>query len=148
MRLKKVIFYQAVKLWDGNSVLTVNEGENKKLQGVTISIENHMITLECPTEDEVIVVGTSNMREARYWREPSSENQIENGRSSEANTGSDKPWNEKDVSGDVTTSPVPAVPAGFDPSKYAGKTKEEKVVKPANSRASAKAKATDALKYT
>ena len=139
MRLKKVIFYQAVKLWDGNSVLTVNEGENKKLQDVTISIENHMITLECPTESEIIVVGTSNMREARYWREPYGEKVesldprlpepgADNGNNDQGNgvVGSNEP---KTTGASVPVpSAAPTSPAGFDPSKYAGKQK--KVTKP------------------
>ena len=145
MKLKKVIFYQAVKLWDGNSVLTVNEGENKKLVGVTITVENHMITLECPTESEIIVVGTSNMREARYWREPYGEKvEAVGGRNERpVNHHGD---NEKSlpISGEVGLDSAPAdvvgapvdqpevqpIPSGFDPSKYAGEQKEEKVTKP------------------
>lgn len=72
MRLKTVVFYQGVKLWDGNLFQTVQEGPNKGNKNVTISIENHVVTLECEGKSEVIIVGTSNMREARYWREPSS----------------------------------------------------------------------------
>lgn len=72
MRLKTVVFYQGVKLWDGNLFQTVHEGDgNRNNKGVTISLENHVVTLECEGKSEIIIVGTSNMREARYWREPS-----------------------------------------------------------------------------
>jgi hypothetical protein len=141
MKLKKVVFYQAVKLWDGNSTLTVNEGSNKKLEDVTINIEDHMVTLECPQYDEVIAVGTSNMREARYDRQSTSIPEVPSKKtgkvdvqpvSSDLKTDGDvptQPGGSKEASG-ATEGGVQSAPSGFDPSKYAGKPKEEKVTKP------------------
>ena len=120
MRLKNVVFYQGVKLWDGNLFQTVVEGKNKGNLDVRIDIESHMISLTCPTQEEVIVVGTSNMREARHLKTaavglPDTEN---------------KPVPQVD---DAQDASVGVKTSGFDPSKYAGKPAEEKVVKPTKS---------------
>lgn len=64
MRLKSVIFYQGVKLWDGNLYQTVQEGINRKIEDVQISIKDHLVMLTCRLSDEMIIVGTSNMRSA------------------------------------------------------------------------------------
>lgn len=147
MKLKTVVFYQAVKLWDGNSTLTVNEGNNKRLEKVTIDIKDHMITLECPTESEIIVVGTSNMREARYCRQPSSARQAT---SEEVKEFNNELKNTKISSEDLLTSAksvvtekesedlVAPVPAGFDPSRYAGKQTPAKVTKPVSNKSAKK----------
>lgn len=68
MKLKSVIFYQGVKLWDGNLYGTVQEGTNKGNQNVTITLKDHLVTLETPDSEEIVIVGTANMREARGFR--------------------------------------------------------------------------------
>lgn len=62
MRLSSVIFYQGVKLWDGNMYGTVKEGVNGRIDGVSIDLTDHIITLSKTGESMEIVVGTANMR--------------------------------------------------------------------------------------
>ena len=62
MRLSSVIFYQGVKLWDGNMYGTVKEGVNGRMDNISIELVDHIITLTKAGESMEIVVGTANMR--------------------------------------------------------------------------------------
>lgn len=138
MRLKSVVFYQAVKLWDGKLLQTINDGKNNTIDNVTITLQDHMITLQCPTQAEVIIVGTSNMREARYWREPSSEPKAiteHNGDiDSNAQPGGDHGAS-SDSPAEGSLPEKTEAPSGFDPRKYAGKQPEPKLARPAKAKA-------------
>lgn len=57
MKLRKVIFYQSVRLWDNREYHTVNLGEND----VDIVLIDHLVHLNKPGL-ETIVVPTANMR--------------------------------------------------------------------------------------
>ena len=135
MKLKSVIFYQGVKLWDNNMYATVLSGKNGLLEEVTITIENHLVTLSCPKYPDVVIVGTSNMRCANATKE-----EVEV--SFPEATDLEAPSAPKIVENiPVITEPGPntgntekradALSGGFDSSKYAGKPAEPVVEKPA-----------------
>lgn len=63
MKLKSVVFYQGVKLWDGNLYATVQSGDvNGRMKGVSIDLVDHIVTVSKEGEGTAIVVGTANMR--------------------------------------------------------------------------------------
>jgi hypothetical protein len=120
MKLKTVVFYQGVKLWDNNLYQTVQAGKNRQLTDVTIELKEHVVYVRSPDYDEVIIVGTSNMREARF---------VEIG-------GNEKDEKKKVETPEASAGKVVAGPIGqtakqgFDPSKYAGQASAVKVTKP------------------
>ena len=65
MKLKSVIFYQAVKLWDNVMYATVQQGKNGRMDGIEIDLVDHIVTVSKPGESELVIVGTANMRSGR-----------------------------------------------------------------------------------
>lgn len=58
MKLKSVVFYQSVRLWDGTEAKTVNE----QAGGVEIDLREGIVTLYKPGEKNLLIIPTANMR--------------------------------------------------------------------------------------